>query len=110
NNPPDALATYQTLTFLGSMSISEMRPVVMSGPIVRSGNPLILSDVRPDRWAPPAAQAAATARLRASVRFMAGHSRTSEVARGEFGCSIERWVEQGFACPPSASARGQSAA
>src|SRR5262245_48043482 len=83
NNPPDALATYQTLGFFGSRSMSEMRPVVMSGPIARSGIPLIVSDVSPDCWAPSVAQAAATARLRASVRFMAVHSRTSVVVRVE---------------------------
>src|SRR6478672_11757644 len=70
NNPPDALATYQTLGFLGSNSISEMRPVVMSGPMLRSASPLTASDEIPADCAPSVAQAAATARLRARVRFI----------------------------------------
>src|SRR3954470_6977587 len=74
NKPPDALATYHTLGFFGSISTSEMRPVVMSGPMERSGSPLTIAEVSPDGdCAPTTAQVAATARLKARVRFMAAH-------------------------------------
>src|SRR5215203_3888700 len=77
NNPPDALATYHTFGFFGSISTSEMRPVVMSGPIDRSGRPLIVAGVIADGpCAPSAAQVAATATLNAKVRFMAAYSVT----------------------------------
>src|SRR5262245_65737638 len=36
HTPPDAIATYQTLRFLGSTAMSPMRPGVMHGPIGRS--------------------------------------------------------------------------
>src|SRR5687767_4304591 len=77
NSPPDALATYQTFGFRGSMSMSETRPVVMSGPVVRSGIPLSISAVmRGGDCAPMDAAAAATARLNTKVRFMAAYSVT----------------------------------
>src|SRR6185503_19889122 len=76
NNPPEAVATYQTLGFYGSISISEIRPVVMYGPMLRRGRPLVVSAVMLPDCAPTVAHAAATARLTINVRFMAGYSVT----------------------------------
>src|SRR5947208_2378437 len=71
HNPPDADATYHTFGFFGSMSTSDTRPVVMSGPILRSGNALKVSCVIPESdCAPSPAHAARTMRARVRVRFM----------------------------------------
>src|SRR4051812_42267419 len=75
--PPDALATYHTLGFFGSMSTSATRPVVMSGPMWRRENPLRASaEIADGPCALTIAHRAAAARLRARVRFMAAYFRT----------------------------------
>src|SRR5262249_37967090 len=68
--PPDAVATYQTFGFFGSISMSDTRPVVMSGPMLRSDSPFSVSSVRPGDCAPSVAHATRMATPRVRVRFM----------------------------------------
>ncbi len=47
HNPPNALATYHTLGFFGSISMSWMRPVASAGPTLRSSSPLSAGASKP---------------------------------------------------------------
>ena len=45
HRPPNAVATYQTLGFFGSISMSATRPVDSVGPMLRSSMPFSASAV-----------------------------------------------------------------
>ena len=83
HNPPNAVATYQTLGFFGSISTSCTRPVVSVGPILRNSKPFRALAVRPEgscaprRAAHAAAAANATDRIRRFMRTSPQKSRNS---------------------------------
>ncbi len=75
--PPNALATYQTFGFFGSISMSCTRPVDRPGPMLLISMPLSASAVRPPPLWPEtaavtaAASAAATSHIRLVIRVSA---------------------------------------
>src|SRR5262245_13131546 len=75
-SPPNAVATYHTLEFLGSISISAMRPVTRPGPIERIAMPRTASafkDGAACAMSPaldPVDHSAAAANARKHHRFM----------------------------------------
>src|SRR5687767_12943980 len=75
--PPNAVATYQTLEFLGSISMSATRPVTSPGPIERRAMPSSASalSAADGVWArsgtpEPIEQRANTGAIREHQRFM----------------------------------------
>ena len=71
-SPPNALATYQTFGFFGSISMSCTRPVEMPDVMLLSSIPLSASAVRPPPPWPESATftAAATATATSNIRLV----------------------------------------
>ena len=102
HKPPKALATYQTLGFFGSISMSCTRPVVRVGPMLRNSKPFRALAVRPAgscapmRAADAAAAASATDKIRRFMRTSPRKSRNSLTPGRKLGL-----------CPPEPAKRAK---